>query len=72
MFVVQDGLCKWNGTPAANQNVQAEVHISGRKDHQNGKKYGVETLNKLSLARNLCKKPFLKKRAFYVPIYYGI
>jgi hypothetical protein len=28
-FVVQDGLCKWNGIPATNQDVQVEVHISG-------------------------------------------
>jgi hypothetical protein len=61
VFVVQDGLCKWNGIPAANKDVPLEVHISGWEDHQNGKKCSVETLKKLSLSRDLCKKPSLKK-----------
>jgi hypothetical protein len=64
VFVVQDGFCKWNGIPAANKDVPLEVHISGREDHQNGKKCRVETLKKLSSPRYLCKKPFLKKLPF--------
>jgi len=64
VFVVQDGLCKWNGIPAANKDVPLEVHISGWEDHQNGKKCRVETLKKLSLSRDLCKKPSLKKLPF--------
>jgi hypothetical protein len=61
----QDGLCIGNGIPAANKDIPLEVHISGWRDHQNGKKCSVETLNKLSLSRDLCKKPFLKKH-FYM------
>jgi hypothetical protein len=64
LFVVQDGLCKWNGIPAANKDVPLEVPISSREDHPNGKKCRVETLKKLSLSRDLCKKPFLKKLLF--------
>ncbi len=55
-----------NGTEYRQQikTFRIEVHIPGWEDHQNGKKCSVETLNKLSLSRDLCKKPFLKKRFF--------
>ncbi len=42
-FVNHDGLCKWNEILIAIQTVQADVQISGRKDHLNGKNSGVET-----------------------------
>ena len=38
--------------------------------YEKSKKCSVETLNKLPLSRNPYKKPFLKKRFFYVPICY--
>jgi len=38
VFAIQDGLRKGNGIPAANQDVQVEVHFSGREDHPNGQK----------------------------------
>jgi len=63
-FWANEALCKWNGIPAANQNLSLEVHISGREDHQNGKKRCIETLKKIPLSRDLCKKPSLKKLPF--------
>jgi len=31
VFVVQDGLCKWNGIPTANQNVQVKyIFLAGK------------------------------------------
>jgi hypothetical protein len=37
-FPIQDGLRKGNGISAANQDVQIEIHFSGREDHPNGQK----------------------------------
>ena len=43
IFAVQDGLRKGNGIPAANQDVQIEIHFPGREDHQNSEKCCDET-----------------------------
>jgi uncharacterized protein (DUF1330 family) len=53
VFVVQDGLCKWNGIPTANQNVQIEIYLPCREDYPNCQKCDHETFRKISLSRDL-------------------
>jgi hypothetical protein len=43
VFAVQDGLRKWSGIPAANKDIQVEVHFPGWEDHSNGPKRDNET-----------------------------
>ena len=37
-FSVQDGFFKWNGIPAADEDIQVEVHFPGWEDHADGQK----------------------------------
>jgi hypothetical protein len=53
VFVVQDGLCKWNGIPAANKDVQIEIYLPGWEDYSNCQKCDNEAFRKISLSRDL-------------------
>jgi len=55
VFIVQDGLRKGNGIPAANQDIQVEGCFSGREDYQNGEECGNETLREISLSEIYAK-----------------
>jgi hypothetical protein len=39
--------------PAANNDIQVQIHISGRKDNPYGQKRGDEAFGKVSLSRDI-------------------
>jgi hypothetical protein len=53
VLAVQNGFRKRNGISAEDQDLPVEVHFSGRKDHPISQKFGIETLGKISLSRDL-------------------
>jgi hypothetical protein len=53
VFAIQDGHCKGNGIPSANQDIQVEVYFSGWKDYQIGKEYYYGALGAISLSGDL-------------------